>query len=34
MPDMAPTSLAAAVVPRAGKTLEMTPVFSKEEKIC
>jgi len=33
MPDMTPTSLAAAVAPRTGKSLKIAAVFLKEEKI-
>jgi len=33
MPDMTPTSLAAAVAPRTGKIIKNGPVFLKEEKI-
>jgi len=33
MPDMTPTSLAAAVVPRTGKIIKNGTVFLKEEKI-
>jgi len=34
MSDTTPTSLAAAVAPRAGKSLKIVSVFLKEEKIC
>jgi len=32
MPDMTPTSLAAAVAPRTGKIIKMGSVFLKEER--